>query len=334
MGFFNSSKDIAIDLGTSNTVLYVKGKGILLKEPTVVAVNTENNKVLAIGSEAKKMIGRTPKYISTLSPVKSGAIADFDMTEQMLKMFVEKAAGKGAFSKSRVVICHPSGLTEVEKRSIYEAANQSGARKIMLIEDTIAAALGAELPVNEPIGSMIIDIGGGTTEISVISLGGIATSRTLKVAGKKLDETIINHVKKEFNLSIGEITAENMKIEMGSVHDCGGEVERSMKVSGRDLITGLPRVITITETEIRYALKESAALIIDGIRATLEQTAPELAADIMDKGIILSGGGALLRGLDKLVQSEIHIPTYIAENPIDCVVLGAGKCLDTIRLYK
>jgi rod shape-determining protein MreB and related proteins len=330
MGFFLTSKDIGVDLGTSNTLLYVKGKGILLKEPSVVALNTTNKTVFAVGSEAKKMIGRTPKDIETVRPLRDGVIADFDVAQQMLNRFMQKIIRKSSLTSCRVVICHPAGITEVEKRSINEAAIQAGARKVMLIEEPVAAAIGAGLPVNEPIGSMIIDIGGGNTEVAVISLGGVVTSKTLRTAGNQLDNAIINHVKKEYNLLIGEVTAENIKIELGSVYEEDNDDYRSMQISGRDLISGLPRVITITEGEVGQALKEPIALIIEAIRTTLEQTAPELASDIMDKGITLSGGGALLRGLDKLINHKLHIPATIAENPLECVVLGAGKCLDVI----
>ncbi|MBI6875197.1 rod shape-determining protein [Clostridium aciditolerans] len=330
MGFFVTSRDIGIDLGTSNTLVYAKGKGILLREPSVVAINTTNRQVLAVGLEAKNMIGRTPENIATIRPLRDGVIANFDIAQQMLKKFIEKASGKGAFKNSRIVICHPSEVTEVEKRSINEAASQVGARKIMLIEEPVAAAIGAGLPVDEPVGSMIIDIGGGTTEVAVVSLGGIVTSNTVKVAGDELDDTIINYIKREFNVMIGERTAEDVKIELGSAYEDEDEVEKDMQIRGQDLMTGLPKVITITESQIREALKEPVALVIEAIKATLEQTPPELAADIMDKGIVLSGGGALLKGLDKLIHSEIHIPTCIAENPLECVVLGAGKCLDMI----
>jgi rod shape-determining protein MreB len=321
---------MGIDLGTSNTLVYVKGKGILLKEPSVVAINTVNRKVLAVGSAAKKMVGRTPEDVVAIRPLKDGVIANFDATNQMLKMFIDKVNGKGSLKSSSIVICHPSGITEVEKRAIYEAAYQAGSRKITLIEEPVAAAIGAGLPVNEPIGSMIIDIGGGTTEVAVISLGGIVTSGTSRVAGDELDDTIINYVKKQFNLLIGEITAENIKIDIGSVFTSVDE-QRTMQISGRDLITGLPKIITITETEIRQALKEPVSLLIEAIRTTLEKTAPELAADIMDNGITLSGGGALLKGLDNLIYNELHIPAYIAADPLDCVVLGAGKCLDMVN---
>lgn len=328
MRFFITSKDIGIDLGTSNTLLYVKGQGILLSEPSVVAINTINRQVLAVGIEAENMIGRTPKGIETIRPLKDGVIANFDLTQQMLKRFIDKVKGKGTFKNSRISISHPSGITEVEKRAIIEAINQVGARKVMLIEDSVAAAIGSGLPVNEPVGSMIIDIGGGTTEVAVISLQGIVTSKTLKVGGDELNEAIISYIKKEFNLIIGERTAEKVKIELGSVYE--DDDEKVMEISGRDLVTGLPRAVTIMESQIREALKEPVALVIEAIKAVIEQTPPELAADIMDKGIMLSGGGALLKGLNKLIYSEMHIPVYIAEDPLECVVLGAGKCLDMI----
>ncbi|MBC2582625.1 rod shape-determining protein [Clostridium sp. DJ247] len=330
MRFFITSKDIGIDLGTSNTLLYVKGKGVLLREPSVVAINTKNRQVLAVGLDAKNMIGRTPEDIVTIRPLKDGVIANFDLTEQMLKKFIEKVTGKGSSKNSRIVVSHPSGITEVEKRSINEAINQVGTRKVILIEEPVAAAIGAGLPVNEPVGSMIVDIGGGTTEVAVISLHGIVTSKTSKVAGDKLDETIIDYVKREFNLMIGERTAENVKIELGSVYIDEDTEERVMEIRGIDLVTGLPRAVTITESQIREVLKEPVALVIEAIKNAIEEIPPELAADIMDKGITLSGGGALLKGLDKFINSEIHIPTYIAESPLECVALGTGKCLDMI----
>ncbi|WPC40308.1 rod shape-determining protein [Clostridium sp. JS66] len=326
MRFFIKSKDIGIDLGTSNTLLYVKGEGVILEEPSVVAINTTNRQVLAVGADAKDMIGRTPKGIETIRPLKDGVIANFDLTQQMLKKFIEKINGKGVFKSSKIAISHPSGITEVEKKAINEVINQMGVRKIMLVEESVAAAIGAGLPVNEPVGNMIIDIGGGTTEIAVISLQGIVTSKTLRVAGDELDETIIDYVKRKFNLIIGERTAEKIKIELGSVYV--DEEERNMEIRGIDLATGLPKAVTIIDSEIREVLKEPVALIIEAIKATIEQTPPELAADIMDKGIMLSGGGALLKGLDKLIYSELNIPSYIAENPLQCVVLGAGKSLD------
>jgi rod shape-determining protein MreB and related proteins len=330
MRFFITSKDMGIDLGTSNTLLYVKGQGILLREPSVVAINSKSRQILAVGLEAKNMIGRTPEDIETIRPLKDGVIANFDLTEQMLKKFIEKVNGKGAFKSFRIAVSHPSGITEVEKRAINDAISQVGARKVILIEESVAAAIGSGLPVDEPVGSMIVDIGGGTTEVAVISLQGIVTSKTLRVAGDELDDTIIDYVKKEFNLMIGERTAEKVKIEIGSVYVDNDEEEKSMEIRGRDLITGLPRAVTITESEIREALREPVSLVIEAIKSAIEQTPPELAADIMDKGIMLSGGGALLKGLDKLIYHEIHIPAYVAENALECVVIGAGKCLEVI----
>ncbi|AWI04367.1 rod shape-determining protein [Clostridium drakei] len=326
MRFFIKSKDIGIDLGTSNTLLYVKGEGVILEEPSVVAINTTNRQVLAVGADAKDMIGRTPKGIETIRPLKDGVIANFDLTQQMLKKFIEKINGKGVFKSSKIAISHPSGITEVEKKAINEVINQVGVRKIMLVEESVAAAIGSGLPVNEPVGNMIIDIGGGTTEIAIISLQGIVTSKTLRVAGDELDETIIDYVKREFNLIIGERTAEKIKIELGSVYV--DEEEINMEIRGIDLATGLPKAVTIIDSEIREVLKDPVALIIEAIKATIEQTPPELAADIMDKGIMLSGGGSLLKGLDKLIYRELNIPSCIAENPLQCVVLGAGKSLD------
>ena len=323
------SKEIGIDLGTANTLIFVKGKGIVLREPTVVAMNTTTKKVLAVGLEAKNMIGRTPENIVAFRPLKNGVIADFDMTQQMIKCFVERVTGKNTFTSSKIVICYPLGSTEVEKRAINEATNQAGARKVMLLEEPMAAAIGAGLPVNEPIGNMVVDIGGGTTEVAIVSLGGIVVSKSIRVAGDQLDEAIINYVKKEFNLLIGERTAENIKIQLGSAYE-DEEEEITMEIVGRYLLTGLPKVITITENQIKDALKDSLALILQIIKATLEEIPPELSGDIMERGIMLTGGGALLKGLDKLIQDETHIPTYIAEFPLDCVVIGAGKCIDMI----
>jgi len=328
MGIFGISRDMGIDLGTANTLIYVKGKGILLREPSVVAINSDVKKVLAVGEEAKQMIGRTPGNIVAIRPLKDGVIADFDVTQTMLRKFIEKVSPKSAFTSPRIVVCFPSGVTEVEKRAIDEATKQAGARDVLLMEEPMAAAIGAGLPVNEPTGSMIVDIGGGTTEVAVISLGGIVTSKSLRIAGDELDHAIISYIKKEYSLAIGERTSENVKIELGSAFDTGED--SSMDIRGRDLISGLPKVITITSSEVRDALKEPVAAIIDAIKTTLEKTPPELASDIMDKGIMLAGGGAMLRGLDQLINKETHMPVHIAESPLDCVALGAGKALDTI----
>lgn len=325
MGLFSISRDMGIDLGTANTLVYVKGKGILLREPSVVAMNSINKKVLAVGEEAKKMIGRTPGNIVAIRPMRDGVIADFDVTQIMLKKFISKVIGRG-FTSPRIIVCYPSGVTAVEKRAIDGAARQAGAKEVVLMEEPMAAAIGAGLPVDEPTGSMIVDIGGGTTEVAIISLEGIVTSKSLRVAGDDFDQAIINYIKKEYNLMIGERTAETVKMELGSAYETGEE--KTMDIKGRDLVSGLPKTITITESQIRSALKETIASIIDAIKTTLEKTPPELAADIMEKGIMLAGGGALLRGLDKLINSETHMPVHIAESPLDCVALGAGKALD------
>lgn len=329
MGLFGMSRDMGIDLGTANTLIYVKGKGIILREPSVVAINNLNKKVLAVGTEAKQMIGRTPGNIVAIRPLKDGVIADYDVTEAMLKKFIEKVSPKSAFTSPRIVVCFPSGVTEVERRAIEEATKQAGARHVVLLEEPMAAAIGAGLPVNEPTGSMIVDIGGGTSEVAVISLGGIVTSISLRIAGDELDQAIISYIKKEYNLMIGERTAENVKIELGSAFESEDD-SRTMQIRGRDLISGLPKVIDVTKKQIREAFKDPIDSIIDAIKTTLEKTPPELSADIMDKGIMLAGGGALLDGLDKLINYETHIPVHIAESPLDCVALGAGKALADI----
>ncbi|WP_139905177.1 rod shape-determining protein [Clostridium thermarum] len=326
MGIFSISKDMGIDLGTANTLVYVKGKGIVLREPSVVAINSANKKVLAVGEEAKKMIGRTPGNIVAIRPMKDGVIADFDVTQMMLKKFISKVIGRSSFASPRIIVCFPSGVTEVEKRAIDEAAKQAGAREVVLMEEPMAAAIGAGLPVDEPTGSMIVDIGGGTTEVAIISLEGIVTSKSLRIAGDELDQSIISYIKKEYNLMIGERTAENVKMELGSAFKM--DDEKSMDIKGRDLVTGLPKTVTVTQEQIREALKEPISAIIDAIKTTLEKTPPELAADIMEKGIMLAGGGALLKGLDKLINYETHMPVHIAESPLDCVALGAGKALE------
>jgi rod shape-determining protein MreB len=330
MSFF--SKDMGIDLGTANTLVYVKGKGITVREPSVVAKSKSNNKPLAVGEEAKEMIGKTPGNISAIRPMKDGVIADFDVTYAMLKYFINKAHKTSFFSKPRVIVGVPSGVTEVEKRAVEEAATQAGAKEVGLIEEPMAAAIGANLPVEEPTGSMVVDIGGGTTEVAVISLGGIVTSKSLRIAGDELDESIINYVKKEYNLMIGERTAENIKMTLGCAYPMAKE--KNMDIKGRDLVSGLPKTLKITTTEILEALKEPVSAIVESIKNTLEKTPPELAADIMEKGIVLTGGGALLSGLDKLINHETGMPVFIAENPLDCVALGAGKVADQLELYK
>ena len=320
MGFFGTSKDMGIDLGTANTLVFVKGKGVVLREPSVVAINNLTKKPLAVGAEAKLMIGRTPGNIVAIRPLKDGVIADFDVAHTMIKSLIEKAASKSGFKAPRIIVCYPSGVTEVEKRAIEEATKLAGARDVILMEEPMAAAIGAGLPVSEPTGSMIVDIGGGTTEVAIISLGGIVTSKSLRVAGDELDQAVIAYIKKEYNLMIGERTAEQVKMEIGSAYKVEDE-DRIIEIKGRDLITGLPKIIEVSESQIREALKEPVYAIIESIT-------PELAADIMEKGIMLAGGGALLKGLDVLIGKETNMPVHIAESPLDCVVLGAGKALE------
>ena len=327
MGLFGISKDMGIDLGTANTLVYVKGKGIVLREPSVVAINDVTKRALAVGREAKQMIGRTPGNIIAIRPLKDGVIADFEVTQTMLKKFIEKVTSRSILASPRIIVCFPSGVTGVEKRAIEEATKQAGAREVVLMEEPMAAAIGAGLPVDDATGSMIVDIGGGTTEVAVISLGGIVTSKSLRIAGNELDQSITSYIKREFNLMIGERTAEQVKMEIGSAFQLD-EVERVIDIKGRDLITGLPKTIKVTEDQIRDALKEPVSAIIDSIKTTLEKTPPELAADIMEKGIMLAGGGALLRNLDALINHETHMPVHIAEQPLDCVALGAGKALE------
>ena len=326
MGFFSSNKDMGIDLGTANTLVFVKGKGIVLSEPSVVAINSNTRKPLAVGQEAKLMIGRTPGNIVAIRPLKDGVIADFEVAQTMLKKLIEKVTSKSAFTSPRIIVCYPSGVTEVERRAIEEAAKFAGARDVVLMEEPMAAAIGAGLPVGEPTGSMIVDIGGGTTEVAIISLGGIVTSKSLRIAGDEFDQSIIAYVKKEHSLMIGERTAEQIKMEIGSAYKV--EDEKTMEIKGRDLITGLPKTVTISEEQVREALREPVSSIVEAIKTTLEKTPPELAADIMDKGIMLAGGGALLQGLDILIEKETNMPVHIAETPLDCVVLGAGKALE------
>ncbi len=323
------SKDIGIDLGTANTLVYMKGKGIIIREPSVVAVDTKTDKVKCVGQEAKDVIGRTPGSIVTVRPLKDGVIADFDVTTSMLTEFIHKAVGNSFFSRPRVVICIPSGVTAVERRAVRDAAEQAGAKRVSIIEEPMAAAIGAGLPVADPQGSMVVDIGGGTSEVAVISLGGIVASKSVRVGGDEFDSSIINFIKKKYNLLIGERTAEDIKIQIGSA--CPLEDgELSMEIKGRNLLNGLPENIVITSDQIRSALEDPLAMVLDAIRITLERTPPELSADIIDQGITLTGGGALLRGLDKLIHDETGMPVQIAENPLDCVAMGTGMVLDNI----
>lgn len=325
------SKDIGIDLGTANTLVYMRGKGIIIREPSVVAVDVKMDRVRYVGQEAKDVIGRTPGSIVAVRPLKDGVIADFDMTTSMLQEFIRKALKGRAFagSRVRVIICIPSGVTAVERRAVKEATQNAGAKRVSIIEEPMAAAIGAGLPVAEPTGSVIVDIGGGTSEVAVISLGGIVTSRSVRVAGDEFDSSIINYIKKKYNLLIGERTAENIKIAIGSAYPYADN-EPSMDIKGRNLLNGLPENITVTSEEIREALSEPLSHVIEAIKVTLEKTPPELAADIIDQGIMLAGGGALLKGLDLLIHAETGMPVKVAERPLDCVADGTGKVLENI----
>lgn len=323
------SKDIGIDLGTANTLVFMKGKGIVMREPSVVAVDVRSDTVLAVGSQAKEMIGRTPGSIVAVRPLKDGVIADFDITATMLKHFIRKAVKASLFSKPRVVVCIPSGVTEVERRAVEDAARQAGAAEVDLIEEPMAAAIGAGLPVAEPTGSMVVDIGGGTSEVAVISLGDIVTACSVRVAGDKFDEAIISYVKKKYNLLIGERTAEDVKIQIGSAFPYEGEAP--MEIKGRNLVDGLPKNIMVEPHEIREALADPLEQVMDAIKTTLERTPPELSADIIDHGITLTGGGAMLKGLDQLITRETGMPVYVAERPLDCVADGAGTVLENLE---
>ncbi|WP_277613712.1 rod shape-determining protein [Terrisporobacter muris] len=331
-GFGKMTKDMGIDLGTANTLVYIKGQGIVVREPSVVAIRDDSKAVLAVGEEAKRMIGRTPGNIVAIRPMKDGVIADFDVTQSMLSYFIQKAAAKKGVVSPRIAICVPFGVTEVEKRAIEEAARQAGAKDAFLIEEPMAAAIGAGLRIEEPEGNMVVDIGGGTSEIAIISLGGIVTAKSIRLGGDELDEAIVSYVKKEYSLMIGERTAEEVKIRIGSAYKEGEEVE--MEIRGRDLISGLPKTMQISSSEVRDALREPVNSIVDGIKSTLEKTPPELASDIMENGIMLTGGGALLKGLDKLVKEETGMPVKIAENPLDCVAIGTGKSVEDAEIFE
>ncbi|HIX64962.1 MAG TPA: rod shape-determining protein [Candidatus Anaerotruncus excrementipullorum] len=325
---FSFSKDIGIDLGTANTLIFMKGKGIIMREPSVVAVDTRSDTVRYVGMEAKEVIGRTPGSIVAVRPLKDGVIADFDITASMLQIFIKKVFNNSILAHPRIIICIPSGVTEVERRAVREAAFKAGAKHVSIIEEPMAAAIGAGLPVAEATGSMVVDIGGGTSEVAVISLGGIVASRSVRVGGDELDNSIIQYIKKKYNLLIGERTAEDVKINIGSAYPFEGEAV--MNIKGRDLMDGLPKNIEVTSEEIREALADPLAMVLDAIRTTLERTPPELSADIIDHGITLTGGGALLRGLDKLVERETGMPVHIAESPLDCVAMGTGAVLDNL----
>jgi rod shape-determining protein MreB and related proteins len=330
-GFF--SNDMAIDLGTANTLVYVKSDGIVLNEPSIVAIHQADNTVLAVGKEAKAMLGRTPGNIVAIRPLKDGVIADFDVTEKMLNYFIRRVHRRRALVRPRIVIGVPSGITQVEKRAVRDSAMQAGAREVYLIEEPMAAAIGAGMPITEPGGNMVVDIGGGTTEVAVISLSGIVYSRSVRIAGDEMDEAIVQYIRKNYNLLVGERRAEEIKIKLGSAYPMGGE-RRTMEVKGRDLIDGIPKTIVIGDDEIREALREPIMTIVDAVRTALERTPPELAADIVDKGIVLTGGGALLKGLDLLLRQETNLPITVAEDPLSCVALGTGKVLDELDLLK
>ncbi|MGB9716474.1 MAG: rod shape-determining protein [Thermodesulfovibrionales bacterium] len=331
LGFF--SNDLAIDLGTANTLVYVKGKGIICNEPSVVVIRKDNKKLVAVGAEAKKMLGKTPSDIIAIKPLKDGVIADFDTAEEMLKYFIKKVHNRRSFISPRVVIGVPSGITQVEQRAVKDAAQASGAREVYLVGEPIAAAIGVGLPVGEPSGNMIVDIGGGTTDIAVISLDGVVYSKAVRVGGDRMDEAIIAYIKRRYNLMIGDRTAEQIKIEIGSAYNTGSE-QRVMEIKGRDLISGIPKTATVTEAEIREALSEPVNMILDTIKIILENTPPELAADIVDRGIVLAGGGALLRGLDLFIKEKTGLPVIVAEDPLTAVARGVGKMLDELDLLK
>jgi rod shape-determining protein MreB len=332
LGIFSS--DLAIDLGTANTCVYVKGRGIVLREPSVVAVRKDlrNNRVLAVGIEAKKMLGKTPGNIEAIRPMKDGVIADFEVTEAMLRYFIAKVHNSRRLVRPRIMICVPTGITQVEKRAVKESAQSAGAREVYLIEEPMAAAIGANLPIQEPTSNMIVDIGGGTTEVAVISLSGIVYSKSVRVGGDKMDESIMNHVKRKYNMLIGEASAENIKMSIASAAALDPELE--MEVKGRDLVTGIPQNIIITSEEVRKAISEQVDAIVLAVRVALEQTPPELAADIVDRGIVLTGGGALLKGLDQLLRNETSLPITVVEDPLSTVAVGTGKALDNIHILK
>jgi len=326
------ARDMGIDLGTANTLVFVKGRGIVIDEPSVVAVDRDRKEPLAVGAEAKQMLGRTPGNIIAIRPLKDGVIADFDITSTMLKYFIQKAFPRRGPFRPRVVVGIPSGVTGVERRAVQDAALQAGAREAHVVEEPMAAAIGAGLPVEEPTGSMVVDIGGGTTEVAIISLGGLVTAKSIRVAGDELDEAIVQYVKRTYNMLIGERTGEEVKMTIGSAYPTGKE--ETMEIRGRDLVTGLPRTLRVTSEEIRRAIQEPVSSILEAIKITLENTPPELAADIMDRGIVMTGGGALLRGLDTLISKETGMPVHVADEPLLCVVKGAGKCLDNIDILK
>ena len=325
-------RDMAVDLGTANTLVYVRGRGIVLNEPSVVALNTNNGQIVAVGVEAKRMIGRTPGNIVAIRPLKDGVIADFDVTERMLRYFIQKVHRRSHMAKPRLVVVVPSGITGVEQSAVKEAGHQAGARRVYIIEEPMAAAIGAGLPIHEPTGNMVVDIGGGTTEVAVISLGGIVTSQSIRVGGDELDQAIITFGKKEYSLMLGERTAEEIKMALGSAFPA--EDEPHAEIRGRDLVSGLPKTVVISAAEVRKAIEEPVNLVVDAVKNTLDKCPPELAGDVMDRGIALTGGGALLRGLESRIREETGMPVQVADNPLDSVVLGTGKCVEDFETLR
>ena len=324
------NKDIGIDLGTANVLIYIKGQGIVLDEPSVVAIDTDTKKPLAVGTEAREMLGRTPGKVKAIRPMKDGVIADFDTTEVMLNYFIKKVSGKSFFSRPRILICCPSNITQVEKNAIIEAAERTGAKKVFIDEEPKVAAIGAGMDISKPSGNMVIDIGGGTTDIAILSLGGIVNSASIRVAGNAFDSDIVKYIKDKYKLLVGDRTAEDIKITIGTVYP--GSRNEKMEVRGRDLVTGLPHSITITSDEVEEALRESAYIIVHTAKSVLEQTPPELSADIIDKGIVVTGGGALIKGFDQLLSHELKVPVFVAESPLTCVAEGTGVLLDNLHL--
>jgi len=331
MGWF--SNDMAIDLGTANTLVYVRGRGIVCNEPSVVAISVKTGKVLAVGMEAKRMLGRTPGDVKTIRPIKDGVISDFDITGEMLRYFIRKVHNRKSFMRPRIVIGVPSGITQVEQRAVKDAALSSGGREVYLIEEPVAAAIGTGLPISEPSGNMIVDIGGGTTDIAVISMDGVVYSKAIRVGGDKMDEAIINYIKRKYNLLIGEMMSESIKMELGSAYKTDNE-RPTMEIKGRDLVSGIPKTLILDDDEVREALAEPVSQIMNAIKQALENTPPELSADIVDKGIVLAGGGALLKGMDVYIREETSLPIIIAEDPLTCVAIGAGKVLDDLDILK
>jgi rod shape-determining protein MreB len=325
-------RDMAVDLGTANTLVYVRGRGIVLNEPSVVALNTNNGQIVAVGVEAKRMIGRTPGNIVAVRPLKDGVIADFDVTERMLRYFIQKVHRRTHLAKPRLVVAVPSGITGVEQSAVKEAGHQAGARRVYIIEEPMAAAIGAGLPIHEPTGNMVVDIGGGTTEVAVISLGGIVTSQSIRVGGDELDQAIITFGKKEYSLMLGERTAEEIKMAIGSAFPA--EDEPHAEIRGRDLVSGLPKTVVISAAEVRKAIEEPVNLVVDAVKNTLDKCPPELAGDVMDRGIALTGGGALLRGLESRIREETGMPVQVADNPLESVVLGTGKCVEDFETLR